>query len=105
MAGPREPLPRVPPAALPPPARPTLGGAGVTPRGGGRELRSAGVVVDESRRRAPLPRPGGIERVRYTSPSTTTSTPSERQRRATRSRSTPTAKSRPDGGDGSTKRS
>ena len=60
--------PRVPPARVPVPtlgaARPTLGGGGVTPRGGGRELRNAGVVLEESSRRAPLPRPGGIERVR-----------------------------------------
>jgi hypothetical protein len=61
MAGPREPVPRLPVPVL---ERPTLGGAGVMPRGGGRELRSAGVDVDESSRRAPLPRPGGIERVR-----------------------------------------
>ena len=61
IAGPR--LPRVPVPALGA-GRPTLGGAGVTPRGGGRELRNAGVVADESSRRAPLPRPGGMERVR-----------------------------------------
>jgi hypothetical protein len=61
IAGPRVPLPRVPALGA---GRPTLAGGGVTPRGGGRELRKAGVLVDESSRRAPLPRPGGIERVR-----------------------------------------
>lgn len=42
MAGPRGPLPRV--LVLPPaPGRPTLAGFGVKPRGGGRELRKAGI--------------------------------------------------------------
>ena len=66
MAGPRVPLPRVLvlPPALGRPTLPTLPGLGVMPRGGGRELRKAGVLVEESNRRAPLPRPGGMERVR-----------------------------------------
>ena len=65
MAGPRVPLPRpLPLAVVPAVGRPTLPGLGVTPRGGGRELRSAGTLFDDSKRRAPLPRPGGIERVR-----------------------------------------
>ena len=63
IAGPREPLAR-PELVLAALGRATLGGDGVSPRGGGRELRSAGTPFDDSRRRAPLPRPGGIERVR-----------------------------------------
>ena len=61
MAGPRVPLPRVPALGA---GRLTLGGGGVTPRGGGRELRNAGRLFEDSSLRAPLPRPGGIERVR-----------------------------------------